>query len=71
MSTVPNMSGNEKHDDAVSPSTAKRLRDAMDRLLAGRPQRTDGRLIKANLWKEAGLSVTPKPAARSVSIHNR
>ena len=56
MSTVPNMSGNEKHDDAVSPSAAKRLRDAMDRLLAGRPQRTDGRLIKDNLWKEAGLS---------------
>jgi len=27
-----------------------------DRLLAGRPQRTDGRLIKDNLWKEAGLS---------------
>jgi hypothetical protein len=28
----------------------------MDRLLAGRPQRTDGRLIKDNLWKEAGIS---------------
>lgn len=56
MSTVPNMSDNEKHDDTVSPSAAKRLRDAMDRLLAGRPQRTDGRLIKDNLWKEAGLS---------------
>jgi hypothetical protein len=40
----------------VSDRTAKRLRDAMDRLLAGRPQRTDGRLIKDNLWKEAGLS---------------
>ena len=58
MSTVPNMSDNEKHDDGVSPSAAKRLRDAMDRLLAGRPQRTDGRLIKDNLWKEAGLSRT-------------
>ena len=40
----------------VSDRTAKSLRDAMDRLLAGRPQRTDGRLIKDNLWKEAGLS---------------
>ena len=28
----------------------------MDRLLAGRPQRTDGRLIKDNLWKEADVS---------------
>ncbi len=28
----------------------------MDRLLTGRPQRTDGRLIKDNLWKEAGVS---------------
>jgi len=28
----------------------------MDLLLAGRPQRTDGRLIKDNLWKEADLS---------------
>jgi hypothetical protein len=28
----------------------------MDRLLAGRPQRTNGRLIKDNLWKEAGVS---------------
>ena len=35
---------------------AKRLRDAMDRLLVGRPQRTDGRLIKDNLWKEADVS---------------
>jgi hypothetical protein len=34
----------------------KHLREAMDRLLAGRPQRIDGRLIKDNLWKEAGLS---------------
>ena len=40
----------------VSDRTAKRLRDAMDRLLAGRPQRTDGRLIKDNLWKEADVS---------------
>ena len=28
----------------------------MERLLAGRPQRSDGRLTKDNLWKEAGVS---------------
>jgi capsule polysaccharide export protein KpsE/RkpR len=28
----------------------------MQRLLAGRPERTDGRLIKDNLWKEAQVS---------------
>ncbi|MEV6138180.1 hypothetical protein AB0L63_19370 [Nocardia sp. NPDC051990] len=40
----------------MSDETAKLLRTAMDRLLAGRPRRTDGRLIKDNLWKEAGVS---------------
>jgi hypothetical protein len=40
----------------LSDRTTKRLRDAMDRLLAGRPQRTDGRMIKENLWKEAEVS---------------
>ena len=43
-------------ENGVSPRTATRLREAMDRLLTGRPQRTDGRLIKDNLWKEAGVS---------------
>jgi hypothetical protein len=28
----------------------------MDRLFSHRPRRTDGRLIKDNLWKEAGVS---------------
>ena len=56
MSSIPDISHDAEHDDGVSPRAAKRLRDAMDRLLAGRPQRTDGRLIKDNLWKEAGLS---------------
>ena len=45
-----------QHDEGVSPRAAKRLREALERRLAGRPQRTDGRLIKDNLWKEAGLS---------------
>ena len=40
----------------VSPRTEQQLRDAMQRLLAGKPERTDGRLIKGNLWKEAQVS---------------
>jgi predicted RNA-binding Zn ribbon-like protein len=41
---------------AVSSSTEKKLRNAMERLLAGQPARTDGRLTKANLHVEAGVS---------------
>ena len=52
----PDTATEPQPDDGVSRRTAKRLRDAMDRLLAGRPQRTDGRLIKDNLWKEADVS---------------
>jgi hypothetical protein len=51
-----NISDDAQLDQGVSPRAAKRLRDAMNRLLSGCPQRTDGRLIKDNLWKEAGLS---------------
>ena len=40
----------------VSASTESKLRDAMQRLLAGKPKRTDGRLTKANLHIEAGVS---------------
>ena len=43
-------------ENGVSPRTATRLREAMDRLLTGRPKHTDGRLRKDNLWKEAGVS---------------
>ena len=56
MSSVPESTDDENDNEGVSPRAAKHLREAMDRLLAGRPQRTDGRLIKDNLWKEAGLS---------------
>ncbi|WP_405812919.1 MULTISPECIES: hypothetical protein [unclassified Streptomyces] len=42
--------------DGVSPETAKALRSAMHRLFAGQPQRTDGRLTKENLWREAQVS---------------
>ncbi len=48
--------GGAEQGKGVSANTAKRLRDAMQRLLAGRPQHTDGRLIKDNLWKEAQVS---------------
>ena len=40
----------------VSLATEKKLRDAMQRLLAGKSKRTDGRLTKANLHIEAGVS---------------
>jgi len=40
----------------VSPSTEAALRAAMQRLLTGQPERTDGRLTKNNLHTEAGVS---------------
>lgn len=41
---------------AVSPETASALEEAMQRLLEGRPSRTDGALTIANLAREAGVS---------------
>jgi hypothetical protein len=41
---------------AVSTATEKKLRDAMQLLLAGESKRTNGRLTKANLHTEAGVS---------------
>ena len=71
MSSVPDVTEDEDHDEGVSSHAAKRLREAMDRLLAGRPQCTDGRLIKDNLWKEAGLSrATMNRAARILAEWN-
>lgn len=40
----------------VSADTTKALTAAMERLLAGKPSCTDGRLIKENLYREAGVS---------------
>lgn len=40
----------------VSASTERKLRDAMQRLLAGQSKRTDGRLTKTNLHIEASVS---------------
>lgn len=39
--------------DGVSPETARALRAATQRPFTGKPQRTDGRLTKENLWREA------------------
>ena len=43
-------------DPARQPGSERKLRAAMERLLAGTSERTDGRLIKANLYREAGVS---------------
>lgn len=40
----------------VSTRAEKALREAMERLFTGRPARTDGKLTKNNLWREAGVS---------------
>jgi hypothetical protein len=55
----------------VSPTTEKKLRDAMQRLLEGQSKRTDGRLTKANLHVEAGVSrATMNRAAAVVAEWN-
>lgn len=40
----------------VSARAEKALREAMERLFTGRPARTDGKLTKNNLWREADVS---------------
>ncbi|WP_414942724.1 hypothetical protein [Amycolatopsis sp. cmx-11-51] len=56
MTITPDHPAAPTQDEGVPPRTAVALREAMDRLLAGRPQRIDGRLVKDDLWKEAGVS---------------
>ena len=58
MTTVPDDTTRTEpaQEDRVSTRAAIALREAMERLLTGRPRRTDGRLIKDNLWKEAQVS---------------
>lgn len=51
----------------VRSDTEKKLRDAMQRLLAGQPKRTDGRLTKANLHTEAGVSRATMNRAEAVT----
>ncbi|MDQ0753957.1 hypothetical protein QF034_008188 [Streptomyces africanus] len=40
----------------VSPKTERALREAMERLLASTPERTDGKLTKNNLCREGQVS---------------
>lgn len=53
-------------DQEVSARTATALREAMNRLLAGQPQRTDGQLTKANLGREAGISHATLHRAKTI-----
>lgn len=43
-------------DPAQHSASERKLRAPMERLLAGTPERTDGRLLKENLYREAGIS---------------
>ena len=43
-------------DQGQQSVSERKLRAAMERLLAGTAERTDGRLIKENLYREAGVS---------------
>ena len=43
-------------DPAQQSGSERKLRAAMERLLSGTPERTDGRLLKENLYREAGVS---------------
>jgi hypothetical protein len=58
---------------AVSLTTERRLRDAMERLCNGTSQHTDGQLTVSNLAKEAGVSRATANRAEPVLIefHNR
>ncbi|MFJ7498005.1 hypothetical protein ACIQZB_44425 [Streptomyces sp. NPDC097727] len=53
-------------DTSVSAKTENKLRAAMDRLLAGKPQHSDGRLTKNNLALEAGVSPATMFRAKAV-----
>ncbi|MEV7238556.1 hypothetical protein AB0N06_32850 [Streptomyces sp. NPDC051020] len=51
---------------SVSAKAEHKLRAAMDRLLAGKPQHSDGRLTKNNLALEAGVSPATMFRAKAV-----
>ena len=52
--------------DEVSPRLPTPCGAAVPRLLDGRPQRTDGRLTKENLYKEAQVSRTTMNRAHAI-----
>lgn len=49
-----------------STGAEQKLRDAMTRLLAGKPRHCDGKLTKANLAREAGVSPATMFRAKKV-----
>lgn len=51
---------------AENASSDVKLRAAMNRLLTGTVERTDGRLIKENLYREAGVSRATMNRAKDV-----
>lgn len=53
-------------DPAQQSNSELKLRGAMERLLGGAAERTDGRLIKENLYREAGVSRATMNRARPV-----
>ncbi|MFF8315559.1 hypothetical protein ACF06V_00145 [Streptomyces bobili] len=52
----------------LSATAEKVLREAMERLVTGRPTRTDGKLTKQNLWREAGVSRATMNRATTVLV---
>lgn len=50
------MTQNDAPAATISAASERKLREGMARLLDGVPTRTDGRLLKENLYKEAGVS---------------
>jgi uncharacterized protein (DUF3084 family) len=57
----------------VSQATERKLREAMDHLLSGTSQRTNGQLTVSNLAKEAGVGRATANRAETVlaEFHNR
>ncbi|WP_327118756.1 hypothetical protein OG206_22190 [Streptomyces sp. NBC_01341] len=53
-------------DARVSAKAEHKLRAAMDRLVSGKPQHSDGRLTKNNLALEAGVSPATMFRAKAV-----
>ncbi|MFF4052980.1 hypothetical protein ACFYZ5_40775 [Streptomyces chartreusis] len=51
---------------AVSAGTEQDPCEATERLFTGQPTRTDGKLTKNNLWREAGVSQATMNRATSV-----
>ncbi|MFC8244484.1 hypothetical protein [Streptomyces chartreusis] len=51
---------------AVSAGTEQALCEATERLFTGQPTRTDGKLTRNNLWREAGVSRATMNRATSV-----